>query len=247
MIAVNSGSVTSPAVKRQAEQMLSRVAKLPEVASVASPYAAAGAAQISKSGQVAFASVTMTKLATSFTTTQAQQFVNTARAGAGNGLQVAVAGQVAEQSEPASDSSAGLGALAALVVLLRRVRIVSGRAPAAGHRRSRARRRRLRDRPALQPDHDGELQLPAVDPDRPRRRGRLRALHRHPSPSGPAAGQVGGGGDRRCDRHLRPCRDVRRDHRLHRAARDVRAGRQLPLRRRRSPRPSSSRSRCSPH
>ncbi len=60
----------------------------------------------------------MTKLATSFTTTQAEQFVNTARAGAGSGLQVAVAGQVAEQSEPASDSSAGLGAIAALVVLL---------------------------------------------------------------------------------------------------------------------------------
>ncbi len=118
VIGVNSGSVTSPAVRRQAEQMLARVAKLPEVASVASPYTAAGADQISKSGEVAFASVTMTKLATSFTTTQAQQFVNTARAGAGNGLQVAVAGQVAEQSEPANDSSAGLGALAALVVLL---------------------------------------------------------------------------------------------------------------------------------
>ena len=118
VIAVNRGSVTSPAVKQRAEQMLARVAKLPEVASIASPYAVGGADQISKSDQVAFASVTMTKLATSFTTTQAEQFVNTARAGAGSGLQVAVAGQVAEQSEPASDSSAGLGALAALVVLL---------------------------------------------------------------------------------------------------------------------------------
>ena len=63
--------------------MLARVAKLPDVAAVASPYSAAGAAQISKSGQVAFANVTMTKLATSFTVAQAQQFVNTARAGAG--------------------------------------------------------------------------------------------------------------------------------------------------------------------
>jgi RND superfamily putative drug exporter len=118
VIAVNSGSLQAPATKRRAEQMLARVAKLPDVAAVVSPYTSAGATQVSKSGQVAFATVTMTKLGTSFTVNQAKQFVNTARAGAGSGLQVAVAGQVAEQSVPASDSSAGLGALAALVVLL---------------------------------------------------------------------------------------------------------------------------------
>jgi RND superfamily putative drug exporter len=118
VIAVNSGSLQAAAVKRRAEQMLARVSRLPEVAAIASPYTSAGAGQISKSGQVAFATVTMTKLATSFSVAQSQQFVNAARTGAGSGLQVAVAGQVAEQSEPANDSSAGLGALAALVVLL---------------------------------------------------------------------------------------------------------------------------------
>jgi RND superfamily putative drug exporter len=118
VFAVNSGSLKAAAVKQRAEQMLVRVSKLPEVASIVSPYSAAGAAQISKSGQVAFATVTMTKLATSFSVAQSQQFVNAARAGSGHGLQVAVDGQVAEQSEPASDSGAGLGALAALVVLL---------------------------------------------------------------------------------------------------------------------------------
>jgi RND superfamily putative drug exporter len=118
VIAVNSGSLKSAAVKQRAEQMLARVAKLPEVASIVSPYSTAGAAQVSKSGQVAFATVTMTKLATSFSVKQSQQFVNAARAGAGSGLQVAVDGQVAEQSESPSVSGAGLGALAALVVLL---------------------------------------------------------------------------------------------------------------------------------
>jgi putative drug exporter of the RND superfamily len=118
VIAVHSGSIKSPAAKRRAEQMLARVAELPEVAAVVSPYTRAGAAQISMSGQVAFATVTMTKLATSFSVAQSQQFVNTARAGAAGGLQVAVAGQVAEQSEPASVSGAGLGAIAALLVLL---------------------------------------------------------------------------------------------------------------------------------
>ncbi|HWD69677.1 MAG TPA: MMPL family transporter [Solirubrobacteraceae bacterium] len=117
-IVIGSGSVRNPAVKLRVESMLAQVAKLPEVASVVSPYSAAGAAQISKSGQVAFASVTMTKLAPGFTVAQSKQFVDTARAAAGSGLHVAVAGQVAEQSEPASDSSAGLGAIAALIVLL---------------------------------------------------------------------------------------------------------------------------------
>ncbi len=55
---------------------------------------------------------------TEFTVSQAKQFVNTARAGAGDGLQVAVNGQVAEQSERPAWEAPGLGALAALIVLL---------------------------------------------------------------------------------------------------------------------------------
>ncbi len=118
VIAVDHGTLRDPAVRQHAEQMLDRVAKLPEVASIGSPFTPAGAAQISKSGQVAFATVTMTKLATSFSTAQADRFVDTARSGAGDGLQVEVAGQVAEQSESPNDQSAGFGALAALIVLL---------------------------------------------------------------------------------------------------------------------------------
>jgi putative drug exporter of the RND superfamily len=118
VIAVNHGKVTDAAAKQRAEQTLARVAKLPEVASIVSPFTAAGSTQISKSGQVAFATVTMTKLAQNFTTTQAKQFVNTAKAGAGAGMQFAVAGQVAEQSEPPSVSGAGFGAIAALIVML---------------------------------------------------------------------------------------------------------------------------------
>jgi len=118
VIAVDHGTVTDAGVKRRAERMLNRVASLPDVASIISPYTTAGAAQVSNSGQIAFATVTMTKLAPSFTVSQAQQFVNTARAGGGDGLQVGVNGQVAEQSEPPTLSGAGLGALAALIVLL---------------------------------------------------------------------------------------------------------------------------------
>ena len=61
--------------------MLAKVAALGDVASVASPYAPAGAAQISRSGQVAFANVTLDKQAANVTTAQAKQFVATAQSG----------------------------------------------------------------------------------------------------------------------------------------------------------------------
>ena len=117
VIAVDHGKVTDPAVKARAQAMLTKLATLPEVASVASPYSAGAAAQVSKSGQVAFASVTLDKQSVKFTVSQADQFVNTARAAAGGGLTVAVEGQVAEQTVTSNISSVGLGVLAALIVL----------------------------------------------------------------------------------------------------------------------------------
>ena len=112
------GTVTDPAVRARIETTLARVAQLPEVASVQSPLTAAGAAQISHSRTVAFATVTMTKLATAFTSEQAKHFVDTATADSGHGLEIAVGGQVAEASIRPQDSSVGIGALAALIVLL---------------------------------------------------------------------------------------------------------------------------------
>jgi RND superfamily putative drug exporter len=118
VIAVTAGRVTNPAVRARAQAMLAKVAALSDVASVASPYGASGAAQISPSGQIAFANVTLTKQAVKISTSQAQQFVNTAQAGAGNGLEVEVEGQVAEAANKSSISTVGLGAFAALIVLL---------------------------------------------------------------------------------------------------------------------------------
>ncbi len=117
VIAVKNGRITDPAVKARAEAMLARVARLPDVASITSPYSPAGAGQVSRSGQVAFAVVTMSKQASKFSTAKATQFVNTAKAGAGRGLEVAVGGQVAEQTIQPNVSSAGFGAFAALIVL----------------------------------------------------------------------------------------------------------------------------------
>ncbi len=118
VFAVDHGRVTDPVVRARAQATLDRVAALRDVASVTSPYAAGGAVQISPSGQVAFANVTLTGLANKFSASQAQQLVNTAREGAGHGLQVQVEGQVAEAANKTNVSTAGFGALAALIVLL---------------------------------------------------------------------------------------------------------------------------------
>ena len=118
VVAVKQGKVTDPGVRSRVEAMLKKIAALGEVASVASPYGPTGAAQISSSGQVAFANVTLTKQAAKITTGEARKFVDTAKAGAGNGVQVELAGQVAKAATRGSVSSTGLGAAAALLVLL---------------------------------------------------------------------------------------------------------------------------------
>src|SRR5205814_4061320 len=118
VVAVKQGTVTDPAVRSQVEAMLAKVAALGDVASVASPYGPTGTAQISRSGHIAFANVTLTKQAAKITTGEAKTFVDAAKAGAGHGVQVQVEGQVAKAATRASVSSTGLGAAAALVVLL---------------------------------------------------------------------------------------------------------------------------------
>ena len=106
VVAVKQGKLTDPAVRSQVEAMLTKVAALGDVASVASPYGPAGAAQISSSGQIAFANVTLTKQAVKITTSEAKKFVDTAKTGATNGVQVELEGQVAKAAnEPASAPS----------------------------------------------------------------------------------------------------------------------------------------------
>jgi putative drug exporter of the RND superfamily len=117
VFAVKQGKLTDPAAKARANSVLEKLAALPEVASVASPFASGATAQISKSGQVAFANVTMTQLAPKYSVAQSTQFVNTATSGAKAGLQVAVEGQVAEQAEQPKTTDTGIGAFAALIVL----------------------------------------------------------------------------------------------------------------------------------
>jgi RND superfamily putative drug exporter len=118
VFATHGGSVRAPATRAQVQPMLVKVAQLPNVASVASPYNAAGSRQISRDGTVAFATVNFTKDAHAISASQAKTFVNTARAPNSQSLQVDVLGDVAASTNASSQSSTVIGVAAALIILL---------------------------------------------------------------------------------------------------------------------------------
>jgi putative drug exporter of the RND superfamily len=109
--------VTDPSVQRRIEAMLAEVAKLPHVSAVGSPYSVAGAQQVSPDGTVAFATVTLDEQAQDVSIAYAQRLVDTAEAGGGSGVVVAVSGQVAQQANQPSVGGTGLGILTAGIVL----------------------------------------------------------------------------------------------------------------------------------
>jgi RND superfamily putative drug exporter len=118
VIATKTGTVRQPAVRSSVQAMLANVARLPNVGSVSSPYTPAGATQISRSGSVAFATVTFTKDQHAISTAEATNFVNAARAPNSRAVQVDVLGDVAAATNPSSSSGTMFGVIAALLVLL---------------------------------------------------------------------------------------------------------------------------------
>ncbi len=113
----NGAQVTDPEVKASIDTMLAKVAKVPHVTAVASPYDAGGSAQISKDGRTAFATVTFDKQAQYLSTPLAKQFVTTAQSAVGPNLQVAVAGQLAEAADRQAIGGTFLGVILAAIVL----------------------------------------------------------------------------------------------------------------------------------
>jgi putative drug exporter of the RND superfamily len=110
--------VTDKAVEARVDQMLAKVAKVPHVSNIVSPYSAAGAVQISKDQTVAFATVTFDQPTQDITLGVATDLVNTAKSADTQNLRVAVGGSVAELTNKISLSGTGIGVLLAGVVLL---------------------------------------------------------------------------------------------------------------------------------
>ena len=117
-----TASLTDPAIGQRINTMVDEINALPHVTTVTSPYDAAGnlvtTTNINADRTVGFLQVPFDKQTNNITNAEAKKFVDTVTSASGDGLTVAVTGQLAEQANRVSIGSTGLGVLLALVVLL---------------------------------------------------------------------------------------------------------------------------------
>jgi putative drug exporter of the RND superfamily len=116
---VSRGTVGSPAVRAAITPLLTRVAALPHVAGVVSPYGSRGAVQVSANRMTAFATVNYDQPGNVLANATGKPLLAQVSAVHVPGLQVAAGGQVVENAEGFSAGPATeVGVLAALIILL---------------------------------------------------------------------------------------------------------------------------------
>jgi len=126
---VSRGTIDSPAVRSSIAPLLARVAALPHVTGVVSPYSIPGAVQVSRNRMTAFATVNYDKPANVLPSDTGKPLLDMVNAVRVPGLEVSAGGQVVEAAEgfnvgPATE----VGVVAALFILL----ITFGSLSAAG-------------------------------------------------------------------------------------------------------------------
>lgn len=111
-------TVRDAGVERTMTRALHAIGALPGVGDVAGPYGVSAQGQISADGRTAYATVTFTHRAGEIPPEQARALVDTARAAAGDGLQVEVGGTAAALTEaPSVHLSEAVGVVVAGAVL----------------------------------------------------------------------------------------------------------------------------------
>ncbi|MGW2763867.1 MMPL family transporter [Streptomyces sp. NPDC001275] len=117
-----SGTVRAPDVEQTMTRTLDKIAALPQVASVTSPYkdpGAQGSDQISPDGHTAYATVTFTRPSQDITKPQAAAVVEAAKTAETGGLQVELGGSAISLTAASGDHTAEIvGVLVAAGVLL---------------------------------------------------------------------------------------------------------------------------------
>jgi RND superfamily putative drug exporter len=115
---VSRGTVRDATVTARMSGVLKQIATMPEVAAVVSPYGPHGAAQISRDGRTAYATIDFAKQANNLAKADITRVIDTAEAARAPGLSVQLGGQAIEQTEQTSlGVSSTVGVLAAAVVL----------------------------------------------------------------------------------------------------------------------------------
>jgi RND superfamily putative drug exporter len=120
VVAVKDGKITDPQTKARVETALNAVAKMPHVASVASPFDAGNEAQVSKDARIAFATVTLDDDVVGVPVKATKDIVDKVQSFSKDGLQVEIGGQAIEQERQQESGIGGtlFGFLAALIILL---------------------------------------------------------------------------------------------------------------------------------
>jgi RND superfamily putative drug exporter len=115
---VSSGSVRDVAVQNRINTMLQKVAEIPQVGSITSPYTPLSATQISRDGRTAFASVSFSGDFQALDKNNINSVVSTAQAARRSGLEVELGGQaIAQAQQTPPSASEGIGIIAAAIVL----------------------------------------------------------------------------------------------------------------------------------
>ena len=115
----HGATVRSASVRAAVTAALAKVARVPGVQSVGSPYGAQGGAQISRDGTIAFATVTWDKVPDDMTNTDASNLTAAADSADRADLRISLAGEVISDSEGAGPGlSVVVGVIAALIILL---------------------------------------------------------------------------------------------------------------------------------
>jgi putative drug exporter of the RND superfamily len=115
---VSRGTVRDAGVRQTMTATLAKIEKIPEVASVVSPYAPAGSAQISKDGTTAYALVNFTDQANNLSTPNVSQVITTARAEASGSLNVQLTGAAVDTANQPKLSNTVIVAIVAAAVVL---------------------------------------------------------------------------------------------------------------------------------
>ena len=116
--AAGPGGVRAPAVRAEISAMLGKVAGAPAVAAVVSPYSAPGAAQVSRDGQIAYATVVFDAPEASLPVADVTRVIDLAEAARAPGVQVETGGPAVENAlQPSFGLSAAVGIVGAAVVL----------------------------------------------------------------------------------------------------------------------------------
>ena len=118
VMAARHGTFSSPTIAAEAKEVLSKVAGLPGVTAVISPFSPAGKAQISKSKTIAFATIYWNAQSQDLPSTDVSRLIDTVQAAQSSNLEVELGGQAIENAQPQKSSdSTGLGVIFALIVL----------------------------------------------------------------------------------------------------------------------------------